>query len=111
MAQMRNPSKGDWVTSILEDIEEMEIGLDLEEVKNMSKKRLKKTVKEKSRIRETKNLSTDADSRTYTVFERLHDLSKKSLKKNGAVDVSTRTRVHATAQRVGDGRSAPTSRF
>ena len=29
----------------------------------------------KSRIRETKNISTDADSRTDTIFERLHDLS------------------------------------
>ena len=28
----------------------------------------------KSRIRETKNLSTDADSRTDTVLERLRDL-------------------------------------
>ena len=27
----------------------------------------------KSRIRETKNLSTDADSRTDTILERLHD--------------------------------------
>ena len=30
---------------------------------------------EKSRIRETKNVSTDADSRTKTILERLHDLS------------------------------------
>ena len=28
----------------------------------------------KSRIRETKNLSTDADSRTNTILVRLHDL-------------------------------------
>ena len=28
----------------------------------------------KSRIRETKNLSTDADSRTDTILERLRDL-------------------------------------
>ena len=34
-------------------------------------------VKEKSRIRETKHLSTDADSRTDTILERLRDLSKK----------------------------------
>ena len=34
----------------------------------------------KSRIRETKNLSTDADSRTDTILERLHDLSKKNTK-------------------------------
>ena len=34
----------------------------------------------KSRIRETKNLSTDADSRTDTVLESLHDLSKKKNK-------------------------------
>ena len=32
---------------------------------------------EKSRIRETKNLSTDADSRTGTILKRLRDLSKK----------------------------------
>ena len=34
-------------------------------------------LKKKSRIRETKNLSTDADSRTDTILERLQDLSKK----------------------------------
>ena len=40
----------------------------------------------KSRIWETKNLSTDADSRTDTIFKRLQDLSLKKLKiKNGAV--------------------------
>ena len=31
----------------------------------------------KFRIRETKNLSTKADSRTDTILERLRDLSKK----------------------------------
>ena len=67
----------------------------------------------KSRIRETSNLSTDADCRTDTILESLRDLSrkKKKKKKYGAVDVSTRTRVHATAPRGGDGRSAPTPRF
>ena len=30
--------------------------------------------KKKSRIRETKNLSTDADSRTTTILERLRDM-------------------------------------
>ena len=34
------------------------------------------TFRKKSRIRETKNLSTDADSRTDTILERLRDLSK-----------------------------------
>ena len=38
---------------------------------------------EKSRIRETSNLSTDADRRTDTILERLSDLSlKKKNKKN-----------------------------
>ena len=42
---------------------------------------------EKSRIRETKNLSTDADCRTDTILERLHDLSfkKKEREKNVVV--------------------------
>ena len=45
---------------------------------NRQKKNCKLTVHanfKKSRIRETKNLSTDADSRTVTVSERFHDLS------------------------------------
>ena len=33
----------------------------------------------KSRIRETKNLSTDADIRADTVLERLRDLSQKKI--------------------------------
>ena len=39
------------------------------------------TFSKKSRIRETKNLSIDADSRTDTILERLQDLSKKRRKK------------------------------
>ena len=35
----------------------------------------------KSRIRETSNLSTDADRRTDTILKRLRDLSKKKNKK------------------------------
>ena len=64
----------------------------------------------KSRIRETKNLSTDADRRTDTIFERLHDLFKKKKWGGWRVHKSTRPRVDATAPRVGDGRSAPTPR-
>ena len=52
----------------------------------------------KTRIRETKNLLTDADSRTDTIFERLHDLSLFLF--NGAVDVSTRPLVHASTRRL-----------
>ena len=59
----------------------------------------------KSRIRETKNLSTDADSRTDKILERLRE---KKFKKMGRL---TRPRVHATAPRVADGRSAPTPPF
>ena len=40
----------------------------------------KKREEKKSRIRETSNLSTDADRRTDTILERLRDLSKKKLK-------------------------------
>ena len=37
------------------------------------------TREKKTRIRETKNLLTDADSRTNTVLERLRDLSNKKM--------------------------------
>ena len=70
-------------------------------------KHFKHLVLKKSRIRETKNLSTDADSRTNTNFKRLRDFSIIK-KKIGRLTCS---RVHAMARRMGDGRSAPTSRF
>ena len=84
--------------------------------------------RKKSRLRETLNLSTDADSRTDTILERLHDLSQKKSRTRDTPTLSTdaysRTdlsrkkekkwgglRVHALALRVGNGRSAPTPRF
>ena len=70
----------------------------------------------KSRIRETSNLSTDADCRTDTILESLRDLSRKKREKNGRlkrprVHAYTRPRVHMTDPRGGDGCSAPTPRF
>ena len=95
----------------------------------------------KSRIRETSNLSSDADGRTDTNFERLRDLSRKKKKKKEEEKMRRLTRprdgstrgqwtlcthppflgLHAwamdalhpplvfRAQRVGNGRSAPTT--
>ena len=53
-----------------------------------------KSLKKKSRIRETSNLSTDADRRTDTILEILRDLYRKKIIKNGVVDASTRPRTH-----------------
>ena len=56
---------------------------------------------QKSRIRETLNLSTDADRRTDTILESLRDLSrKKRRKKLGCwrVHASTRPCIHASAR-------------
>ena len=43
----------------------------------IEKVRIYDSLQKKSRIRETKNLSTDADSRTDTILERLRDSSIK----------------------------------
>ena len=48
MAQLRNPTKGDWVTSVIEEIDELELGLQLEDIKNMTKNSFRKTVKKGS---------------------------------------------------------------
>ena len=40
------------------------------------------TIKQKSHIWETKNLLTNADSRTNTILERLHDLLEEEKKTN-----------------------------
>ena len=44
------------------------------------------SLQKKSRIRETSNLSTDADRRTDTILERLRDLSFKKIKSSKIFD-------------------------
>ena len=51
MAQMKSPTQNDWVSTALEDIEELEINLELEEIEEMSRERFKSIVKEKVKIK------------------------------------------------------------
>ena len=53
-----------------------------QDILSIGRYQFKSSTFKKSRIRETKNLSTDADSRTDTILERLRDLSKKNNNKN-----------------------------
>ena len=62
----------------------------------------------KSRIRETKNLSTDKDSRSDTFLERLRDLSEKKKKKqqkkrNWVIFLKVGVRVGVGARGGGEG--------
>ena len=47
MAQLKNPTKGDWVTSVMEEMDELELGLQLDDIKSMTKNSFRKIVKEK----------------------------------------------------------------
>ena len=63
MAQLSNPTKGDWATEALEDIEHLELKLDLEDIKSMTKSRFKKIVKEKSQQKALNYLLRKKESR------------------------------------------------
>ena len=45
--QLKNPVKGDWVTTCLNDLKELKINETLEEIENMSKNKFKNLVKSK----------------------------------------------------------------
>ena len=47
MAQINFPSHNDWVSSVLEDLEELEIALEIQEIKVMPKVKVKEYVNEK----------------------------------------------------------------
>jgi hypothetical protein len=47
MAQMKTPSHNDWVSSVLEEMIELEIDLEIEDIKYMKKEKFKALVKEK----------------------------------------------------------------
>ena len=47
LAQKKSPTRGDWVTKVLEEIDEIELHLDLDEIRNRSKNKFRILVKEK----------------------------------------------------------------
>ena len=47
MAQMKTPSHNDWVSSVLEEMIELEIDLEIEDIKYMKKEKVKALVNEK----------------------------------------------------------------
>ena len=49
MAQMHHPVNTDWVSTVLEDMEDLEIDLELEDVKHMTKTKFKEYVYKKVR--------------------------------------------------------------
>ena len=47
LAQLNSPSHKDWVLTVLEDLEELEIYIEIGEIKDIKKERFKRMVKEK----------------------------------------------------------------
>ena len=78
MAQMKSPTQNDWVSTALEDLEELEINLDLEEIEEMSRERYKSIVKEKVEIQAFEYIIKKKGERTsdhakgkFITYERL----------------------------------------
>ena len=51
MAQMNYPTQNDWVSTAIEDLEDLDINLELVEIEEMSKDRYKSIVKEKVEVK------------------------------------------------------------
>ena len=49
MAQLNNPTQGDWATEVLEDIEYLELNMELEDIKYTSKNIFNSIVKVKTK--------------------------------------------------------------
>ena len=60
---MKNQTKGDWVSSVLEDIEELELGIELKEIKYMSKDLFRKTIKSQVELKAFESLINKKESR------------------------------------------------
>ena len=50
-AQMKNPSKNDFILTVKKDLKELNIHLSMEDIKNLSKESLKKFVKEQVAVK------------------------------------------------------------
>ena len=82
---MNNPQQQTGITALLIKLHYLELLASSSRMTLLHKvpnERLKHQISiKKSRIRETLNLSTDADRRTDTILKRLRDLSFKQIKK------------------------------
>ena len=73
--QQNNPSKADWCLTVEEDLKELEIELNMSEIKNMSRNSFKSLVKKKSNAAAIKYLNnlksshSKLDNLTYTTLE------------------------------------------
>ena len=63
MTQMKFPTQNDWVSTVLEDIVELDISLELKEIEEMSKERFKSIVQEKVKIKAFEYLISKKESR------------------------------------------------
>ena len=50
MAQLGEPTPKDWVSQVLEDLEELEISFELDQIEVMKKEKFKLTIKEAMRV-------------------------------------------------------------
>ena len=66
MAQIENPTSGDWITTALEDLKTLNIDLKLDEIQRSSKNNFKTLVKEKVRIKAFQYLLEIKDSHSKT---------------------------------------------
>ena len=64
---MDKPSNRDWVSSILEDMEDLEINLEREDIKNMPKVKLKEYIHEKTKEAASKYLLNRKSSRNFYI--------------------------------------------
>ena len=63
MTQMEFPTQNDWVSTVLEDLVELEISLELEEIEKMSKERYKSLIQEKVRFKAFEYLLSKKEAR------------------------------------------------
>ena len=72
LVQLRNPSKGDWTETVLEDLKDFQIDFSIDFFKNTSKEKMKKLVKQKAtefsfgKLMEKKNRYSKLKDLTYS---------------------------------------------
>ena len=78
MSQMNFPTQNDWVSTILEELNELEIDLELEEIELLSKEKFKSIVKDKVEakafeylLKKKEERKSDNAKGKYLVYEQL----------------------------------------
>merc|ERR1712115_312881 len=100
MLQLNNPLKGDWVTTCLKDLAELEINYSFEEIRNMTKHKFKNIIKSKIEERAFEYLKLKRGKKGKEIEYKSLEMSEYLLPINSNLNITEKRKLFEMRNRM-----------